>query len=256
MSRFQAELDKIQRAQEILEGLYDETKEHFDAIKKSNSRNTLSFIHLQTGNLTALMNAQLSAAKDSFNIKKVEAELELKSKQATVNSDHEEMLKELYEKMMNDTTIIPTEDKEVYEDEYEDYDVDSELDAIADKFEKEGQIEYNNELEEEGYGTKENPIRNEETDDGEEEQQEYDDEEYEDDEYEDEYEEFQPQEALIVVILNGKKWSFGAINEDEEELDDVELPDKKDYKMKLKKVDGEIIAYDQNEKIYRVIKKQ
>lgn len=261
MSRFQAELDKIQKTQEILESLYEETKTHFDAIKKSNSRNTLSFIHLQTGNLTALLNAQLSAAKDSFNIKKVEAELELKSKQSNMGAEHEQMLKELYDKMMSDTSIVPTEDKDdVYEDEYYDDDVDSQLDALSDNFEKTGEIIFNNELEEESRerftkGTSEEESYGNEEEFNDEESEEFNDEEQYEDEFE-EHEELQSQKALIVVLLNGKKWSFGAINEDGELLEDYPLPNKKDFKMKLKKVEGEIIAYDQNEKIYRVLKNQ
>lgn len=76
-------LNEIER----IDSLYDETKNHFDQVKVSRQGNTLSFIHLQTGNLVNLKNSKLNLINALINLEKTKADIKLKELNLNKNND-------------------------------------------------------------------------------------------------------------------------------------------------------------------------
>ena len=70
--------------------------------------------------------------------------------------------------------------------------------------------------------------------------------------------EIQHTENIVLgVYVHNKKWKFVGIDETNQIVKDFEVPDKKGFKMKLhKQENGSYIATDQNDKMYKVIKKK
>jgi hypothetical protein len=60
---FKEEFTQLDEELKSIDNLYDEVKTHFDKIKNSNSRGSLTFIEKQTSNLVSLRSARLNVIK-------------------------------------------------------------------------------------------------------------------------------------------------------------------------------------------------
>jgi hypothetical protein len=234
-THYKEELELLDQALAEIEDLYEETKSHFDVVKNSRTKGSLSFVHLQTGNLISLKGSKFQILKEKVSIKKSIADFTMKQKAA---ADGENKDKETIRQLMNalikhDTT---PEMKDIqYEDEESTTDIDSTLDRQIAMLEDQGKIVFTDndraaKYEKMGGTPSELPS---------------------DEEEEDELP--ASQKTKIAVRVKDKKWSFVAVNEMGQIVKGVEVPDKKKYKMKLTKVDGERVAIDQDDRMYEVI---
>jgi len=218
LTHYDNELALLNQTLKEIEDLYDETKEHFDAVRNSRTKGSLSFVHLQTANLVSLKNAKFQILKERISVRKNIADLSIKQKagEGAEGKDKALVMQLLGAIMKNDT--LSDVKNTVFEDEDEDEDIDTKLDRKLTDLEAKGKLEFtDNEL----------ATKNEK----------------------------KQRDAQIVVLLNGKKWSFVAVDESNEIVKGFTLPDKTKFKMHLAKDDGEIIAVDQNDKVYNVIRK-
>lgn len=234
---YKDELELINGGIAEIEELYAETKEHFDEVKNSRTKGSLSFVHLQTGNLISLKNAKFSMLKEMISIRKNIADLTMKQKAAEAGTDskEKELLRQIAE-MLDKSGSNPATSVE-YED-VDETDVDSAIERQIAKLESQGKLEFTDnekaaKYERTGGSPPELPS----------------------DEEEGEEEEEVQEKVKIIVVVKDKKWSFAAMNEVGRIVKGYPLPDKKQYKMKLTKDDGKLIAVDQDDRMYEVIKK-
>ena len=218
---FEENKKDIFTAIEELDELYDETKEHFDAVKRARSNGSLAFIHLQTSNLVSIKNSKFSVLKELINIKKIEAELTLKeSRNQLGGSQDDSIVHSLMKQLMDKEDVIDYDDDDNFppiKGKHKEEDVDEVLTRKIRELRDSGEMQFSdNEL---GF------------------------------KYED-------QEVQIVVVVKNKKWQFGAITEDGTRIKDYPVPKKSDYQIRLEKVDGKTVAVDQDDKIYRVIREK
>lgn len=227
-NRFEEELNLINDSITDIDSLYEEVKDHFDAVKNSYSRNSLSFIEKQTSNLVSLRTAKISMIKERINLKKIQADIHYKNERSKTEDGggNDRLVRDVARYLMeNDMAVNQIEDSYagiVGEDIV--YNQSEKLnDTVDDRLEQ--RIK---ELEEQGEIT------------------------FTDNEVSISYEK---QSIAIVVLKKGKAWKFGAIDNNGNIIKNYPVPDKADYKITLQyDEDEQLIAVDQNEKIYKVIK--
>lgn len=127
-SHFNSELELLTEALNEANELYDEVKFHYDAIKNSSGRGTLTFVQNQTSSLVSLKTMKLQIIKEQINIKKNIMDFELKKKNAEgeEDADNKVVLKVLQElnkqdSVKKDVVIneIEVEDESNFDDEFE-----------------------------------------------------------------------------------------------------------------------------------------
>ena len=84
---FKDETELINKEISEIDSLYEEVKTHYDALKNSFAKGSLSFIEKQTSNLVSLKTAKSSLIKDRITIKKLCADFELKDIKANGDSN-------------------------------------------------------------------------------------------------------------------------------------------------------------------------
>ena len=135
---FLTDIQSIENEVSDIDNLYSEIKKHFDGIKNSQFKGSLSFIEKQTTNLVALKKAKLDLLNSKYNLKLRLIDTELKEKQINIkensSNDSEFLAEELLKKLKNYSNIENnnldtenTDDEEYYEDEL------SELNERAEK---------------------------------------------------------------------------------------------------------------------------
>jgi hypothetical protein len=127
---FKENIDMIQDEMSETDVLYEELKQHFDAVKKSSSSGALTFISKQTPNLVSLRNNKISLMNNLVQIKKLIVELSLKTKDdSDSDSNVKEILKGMHELLLHNKaeTYIneyfnDIENKDSEPEEEQDYD--------------------------------------------------------------------------------------------------------------------------------------
>jgi hypothetical protein len=77
----------LQQALKDNEKFYDEIKTHYDALVKARSGGTLQFIEKQTSNLITLKQNKVGIIKEMINVKKMNADMQLKINAANKKED-------------------------------------------------------------------------------------------------------------------------------------------------------------------------
>jgi len=108
-SLFDDEMEMINKEIDELDSLYSELKGHFDAIKGSQARGSLSFVKDQTSNLISLKTAKLNYIKQKADMKKNITDFAFKEKNASKESSEglDSFTAELYKKIANEFQYIP-----------------------------------------------------------------------------------------------------------------------------------------------------
>lgn len=266
--RFNDELDLLKQALNEADELYDEIKLHYDAIKNSTGRGTLSFVQNQTSSLVSLKTMKLQIIKEQIGIKKNIMDIEIKKK----NSEGEEgadnkvvamVLQELNKKDSTDNKLnqvvneIDTDNVESFEDELERrlQELESEGALVFSESEKNAKEERNGANKLDVDALIKSVMNDELSDDEEEEVIEY---EMEEEEIYTEDDEEHTNYVTIVVAVNPSNkedWCFVAIDEEDNIVEDYELPDPYEFLMRFTKNEDKVVAIDQFDKMYRVIVK-
>lgn len=231
-SYYSDELDQLDKALVEMEALYDETKEHYDEVKNSRTKGSLSFVHLQLGNLISMKNARLAIIKEKVSIKKTVADYQIKEKKAEgAGAGDAAVVAEVMRQLNNQDTY--TKNTAPIE-EVDEEDAEDAIERRINELEGKGKLKFtDNEKAVKYEKSGVTPPEEEEEDE----------------------EETTEELVKIVVVVKDKKWSFAAVNELGRIVKGHELPNKSEYKMKLTKVDGELIAIDQDDRMYDVIRK-
>jgi hypothetical protein len=236
-SHYKEELDLLNQTLQEIEDLYEETKTHFDVVKNSRTKGSLSFVHLQTGNLISLKGSKFQILKEMVSIKKSIADFSIKQKAADDKTNGDSKLIRDIMDALNNRDIHELKGVQFEDDFNLGGDIDSALDSRINSLEEEGKLEFTDndkaaKYEKMGGTPSELPS--------------------------DEEEEEVPvtiQKTKVAVRVKDKKWSFVAVNEFGEIVKNASVPDKKQYKIKLMKMDGETVAVDQDDRMYEVIRK-
>jgi hypothetical protein len=217
---FANEEAELNNAIKEIDDLYDEIKIHYDRVKNASmhangGRGVLTFLQNQTGNLVALKNSKASLINNKITMKKYAADLALKQK------------KDMNESQVNNDIINAILDKLNAEEETATI---IDVDDITDN---------NKILEVSPDELLEKRIKD---------LQKSGDIEPDEDDSND--------NCLLAIYLHNKRWKFIGVNELGHIVKGFKVPDKKNFSMKFhKKKSGEIYATDQDNKIYKVIKK-
>lgn len=130
---FNEDIDKISNEINEIESLYSEIKDHYDTVRNSYARGSLTFIERQTGNLVNLRMAKLNLIKERINIKKICTEFKFKDlqiqeklKDDVEDIDVDSILLQLSEKI--NTISNNKEDNNSRKKELDEEDIDSILD--------------------------------------------------------------------------------------------------------------------------------
>ena len=100
---FNEELDQLKNEMGDVDELYNEIKDHYDLVKKTRDKGSLTFTHMQLGNLVSLKNSKFSLLRDKIYIKRSIAELVLKMKNnEEAGAEDNAIIKQLYEKLINE----------------------------------------------------------------------------------------------------------------------------------------------------------
>lgn len=227
IAQFDEELKAVNDSINDIDTLYNEAKEHYDKVKNSFAKGSLSFVERQTSNLISLKSTRISLLKERINIKKTKADLYLKNKRMETGGDegsNPALLRDIASLLMNkdvavnqiEDDFIGTVDGQVNNSNTEEMtnSVDDLLEARLQALKESGDLELSD---------NEQAILQEN------------------------------KKISIVVVRKGKTWKYAAMDENGKFVKDYEVPDKKENPVKLQREDGEIIAVDQNDKVYRVI---
>jgi len=133
---FDKEMDMIDAEIEELDSLFTELKTHFDGIKNSQARGSLSFIKDQTSNLISIKSAKLNYIKQRADMKKNLTDFAFKdktisSKESTDGIDN--ISAEIVKKIANEIKYVPVQNtKTIDTDEENNIDklLDEELDDV------------------------------------------------------------------------------------------------------------------------------
>jgi hypothetical protein len=243
-SHYNEELELLDKALAEIEELYDETKEHFDVVKNSRSKGSLSFVHLQTSNLISLKGSKFQIIKEKLAVKKNMADLTMKQRAAEDAGDKDkELVRQIMGALINNDNNPELKGVQYEDDDGEAEDIDAIIERQIAAKESEGKLEFSD---------NDKAVRYEKMG-GEPPKAESPADELEEGVEEEEVS-VDNQKTKVAVRVANKKWSFVAVNELGEIVKGAEVPDKKKYKMKLTKVGGETVAVDQDDRMYEVIK--
>lgn len=234
LNNFDSEYQLIDESIQQIDELYNETKAHFDAVRNSRSKGSLTFVQQQTGNLVALRTARVSMIKERINIKKIQADFHLKNQRLNPENDtnNDALITQMAEYLIkNDASVNQIEDYVMGDFESKvtiensnnnpnkmDESVDDIIEKRLQSLQDDGQLKLTD---------NEKAIL------------------------------YERKQVKICVLRKGKAWKFIAIDQKGKLVKDYPLPDKKDHQIKLKRdEDGSIIAVDQNEKVFEVINKE
>lgn len=234
LAYYQEELDQLDRALLDIESLYDETKEHYDEVKNSRSRGSLSFAHLQLGNLISMRNSRVNIIKEKISVKKTIADFQMKEKRAEgAGAGDTAMIAELMRQLNRQDAV----NKNAPAVEEEEDDADDALERRIAELEGSGKLKFTDNERAVKYerGAVPPEESDEEEDDGE--------------------EEAVKEQVRIAVLVKDKKWAFVAVNEEGRIVKGHELPNKSDHKIKLIKIEGVTTAVDQNDRMFQVIRR-
>lgn len=227
VAQFDEELQAVNESLEDVDSLYEEIKKHFDMVKGSFKQGSLSFVERQTSNLISLKSTRISLLKERINIKKTKADLYLKNKRLENPEDsgsNPALLRDIASMLMNkdvavnqiEDDYVGTVDGQIEAEQTEDLSssVDDLLASRLEELKKSGELELSD---------NEKSIL------------------------------LEKKQVTIVVVRKGKSWKYAAMDQDGKFVKDYPVPDKKENPIKLQREDGEIIAVDKDEKVYKVI---
>jgi len=111
---FDDEMSLINSEIETLDDLYSELKGHFDSIKNSQARGSLTFIKDQTSNLIAIKNAKLSYIKQRADMKRNVTDFAFKERNLNRESSEgmDNFTAELYKKIANEFKYVQDDNKQ------------------------------------------------------------------------------------------------------------------------------------------------
>ena len=140
-AQFDEELGMINDEIAAIDGLYTETKQHFDTVKNSNNRSVLGFIEKQTSNLVSIRGTKISLIKEKIGIKKTMAEFDFKKANLDKSSGamSEGLTKQLFDMISNNANNHVPSETTVYNPN--DDDIDAQLDAQFDNLVEQGDID-------------------------------------------------------------------------------------------------------------------
>ena len=227
-----SEIQLLEGSLNEIEGIYNKEIEFYEGMK--GARGSLAFLSNQLKNLIDLKRSKLDIIKEMIAAKRSIAEFNLKSdKNVSTDEQQIDTINKIMQKLLNSSThqqinIVNSN---------QNIDIDKELDSRYEELKNNKVIE---EVTIESNSIMDNK-----------------DDEVEEDNYEEDIEDFIPN---IVVLLNNetKYWKFVVVDENNNirENTDIELPDKKSSKLKLKKNElGYTYAEDVNTgAVYDVMK--
>lgn len=227
IEQFDEELNAVNESLEDIDDLYREVKDHFDKVKGSFAKGSLSFVERQTSNLISLKTTRISLLKERINIKKTKADLYLKNKRMENPDDggsNPALLRDIASMLMTkDVAVNQIEDDfaGTVDGQVEGANTEEMVDSVDDLLAARLQaLKESGDLE---LSDNEKAILTEN------------------------------RQVSIVVVRKGKTWKYAAMDQNGKFIKDYEVPDKKENPVKLQREDGEIIAVDQNDKVYKVI---
>ena len=112
---FNDEMEMINNEIENLDDLYSELKGHFDSIKNSQARGSLSFIKDQTSNLIAIKTAKLNYIKQKADMKKNTTDFAFKEKTLSSKETEEgvdSLTAEILKKIANEVKYVQNDNKQ------------------------------------------------------------------------------------------------------------------------------------------------
>jgi hypothetical protein len=136
---FKEEFTQLDEELKSIDNLYDEVKTHFDKIKNSNSRGSLTFIEKQTSNLVSLRSARLNVIKEKINIKRTSTDFKYKEKQlAKSNGENVDSISDaIYSRIAKDFLYNNNENTMQYSsngnNSKSESDIDKELEELLDE---------------------------------------------------------------------------------------------------------------------------
>jgi len=169
---FDKEMQMIDDELADLDSLYTELKGHFDKVKNSQTKGSLTFVKDQTSNLISIKTAKLSYIKQKADMKKNITDFAFKDKQISKEGEGiDTFTNELYKKIANEIKYIPDKVHDNVVNTLDDNDVEQMLDEELDTLDigsivesttsvEEVVVDYSNETEEEITDVEEENILN------------------------------------------------------------------------------------------------
>jgi hypothetical protein len=128
---FDEELTLINNELDALDDLYTEVKTHYDGVKNSITRGSLTFVEKQTTNLVGIKTAKLNYIKLRSDLKRNVVDFGFKDKQikAREGEDSDRISEGIYKRIMDDLSYN-NKINQLSSNEISDEDVDAELEKV------------------------------------------------------------------------------------------------------------------------------
>lgn len=124
---FKEELDLVNLEITEIDNLYSEIKTHYDKIKNSPVRGSLTFLEKQTSNLVSIKTAKLNLIKEKINMKKSISDINYKNRQldnkiSSTDNEGSLILESLYAKISSEFKYEKNNTSEINIEEDKEFD--------------------------------------------------------------------------------------------------------------------------------------